>query len=114
MTPDITPQADVISEEMATDVAKLMGALAQKYANRPRVLALALTRNLGVFIAVMTKKPEIGLANAAQILLNTPHAEIRADHFGYTLGVSEVDKLVKPADIGDLIHIGSDPRSKRK
>ncbi len=114
MKPDISPEHDQIPDEMANDVGQLMAALTQKYANQPRLLALTLTRNLGAFIAIMTKKPEVGLANAAQVLLATPHALIRAEHFGYTLGPSEVDKLVKPADIGDLIHIGVDPRSKRK
>ncbi len=109
-TPDITPQTATISEEMSDDVGRMMGALSVKYQRQPRVLALALTRSLGVFIALNTDDTLEALGRAALVLANTPHEEIRKDHFGHTLGV---DKTLKAPETGDLYHLGIDPKSKR-
>lgn len=95
---------DRIFQELADDMSKMMAGLFLKYPGYEHLLAHALCDSLGGLIAIASKDPMGTVRSIARRLLKTPIASIRAEHFGYKLGVQEPQ--VKPASPGEVIHVG--------
>ncbi len=99
---------DEILEHAAREMAELMFMLTTECKGHERDISGMLARQLAQYVAIVSKNPAAALKAVAKIVEEAPYGDLRAEHFGYTLGVDaprKAERRVLDAT-GPVVQIG--------